>query len=68
MNPSLRVFCHMELATACCSRDAHHVGVTRLLTIATVIIGCGYDRLRTLLAPFLATLDTLLGVLGGGIG
>jgi hypothetical protein len=57
----------LALAAACGNHDAHHVGATHFLIVATVIIGHGCDRLKMLLAPLLATLDALLGILDGDV-
>jgi hypothetical protein len=58
---------HLDLAASGGSHDAHHIGVARFLTIATVVIGRDCDCLKKLLAPPLAALDAPLGILDGDV-
>jgi hypothetical protein len=55
----------LMLVTACGGRDAPHAGAT---CFAIVAIGRGRGPLKALLAPLLATFDTLLCVVGGDVG
>jgi hypothetical protein len=49
----------LVLASTCSSRDAPHAKVAYFLIVATIIVGRGYNPLRTLLAPLLAALGVL---------
>jgi hypothetical protein len=55
------------LAAVCGSQDVPHAGASRFLVVAAIVVGRGCHPLRTLLAPLLAALGTLLGVMDGGV-
>jgi hypothetical protein len=55
----------LALATVCGSHDVPHAGATCFLIVATVIVDCGRNPLRMLLAPLIASLGALLGVMDG---
>jgi hypothetical protein len=57
----------LTLAAASGCRDAHHPGAAYLLANATVAIGCNCGLLVVLLAPPLAALGALHGVLDGDV-
>jgi hypothetical protein len=57
----------LMLATAHNSHDVHHTRVICSLVVATITIGRGHDLPRLLLAPLLAALGALPGVLDGSI-
>jgi hypothetical protein len=46
----------LMLVAACGGRDAPHAGATRLPIVVIVVVGCGHDPLRVLLALLFATL------------
>jgi hypothetical protein len=58
----------LSLATACGSRDVLHTGAACFLVVATVVVDHGRNPLRTLLAPLVATLGALLGILDSDEG
>jgi hypothetical protein len=58
---------HLALVAACYSHDMPHVRAVCFLIIAAVIVGRGRNPLRTLLAPLLAALGSLLGLIDGDI-
>jgi hypothetical protein len=58
----------LALAAACGGHDAHHTGAARFIVVATVVIGHGYDLLKMLIVPLLATLGSFLGVSDGDVG
>jgi hypothetical protein len=63
LEESLEVVCRrlcLAFAAVCGSRDAPH-------TEAAIIVGRGCSPLRMLLAPLLATLGTLVGILDGDV-
>jgi hypothetical protein len=55
----------LMLVIACGSRGGPHTGGACLTVIA---IGCGPDPLKALLAPLFATINALLGAVGGDVG
>jgi hypothetical protein len=59
---------HLALATTCGSHDMQHTGFARLLAIAIVIVGHGFNLLKTLLVPLPVALRTLHSILDGDIG
>jgi hypothetical protein len=58
---------HLALATTCGSHDMQHTGFARLLAISIVIIGRGFNLLKTLLVPLPVALRSLHGILDGDI-
>jgi hypothetical protein len=47
---------HLLLVAACGGRDAPHAGATHLPVVVIVVVDCGHDPLRALLALLFATL------------
>jgi hypothetical protein len=71
LEESLEMICqrpHLALAAVCHSRGTPHAGAACFLTVATVVAGHSNSPLRTLLAPLLDSIGTLLGVMYGDIG
>jgi hypothetical protein len=71
LEESLEVVCRqssLALAAACGSHDAPHIEAACFLIIAAIIVGRGCSPLRMLLAPLLATLGTLTGIVDGDVG
>jgi hypothetical protein len=67
----LEVVCRrprLTLVAACSGQSASHAGAARLPIVAIIMVGCGRGPLDALLAPLFATLDALLGTVGGDIG
>jgi hypothetical protein len=58
----------LALAAACGSHDVHHARATRLLVVATIVIGRGCALLMMLLAPLPTALGTLPSALEGDVG
>jgi hypothetical protein len=58
----------LMLVAACSGRSASHAGAARLPIVAIIMVGCGRGPLDALLAPLFATLDALLGTVGGDVG
>jgi hypothetical protein len=71
LEESLEVVCRrssLALAAACGSHDAPHIEAAYFLIIVAVIVGHGCSPLRMLLAPLLATVGTLIGIVDGDVG
>jgi hypothetical protein len=64
----IRGWPHLTLANTCSGHSAHHAGAACLLVVAAVIAGRECGLLTSLLAPLLAALGTLLGILDDDIG
>jgi hypothetical protein len=58
----------LALATACGSQDVPHVRAACFLVVAVVAVSHYRIPLRMLLAPLLAALGALLGVMDGDVG
>jgi hypothetical protein len=58
----------LTFVATCGSHDMRHNGADRLLAIATIAIGHGFNPLKTLLAPLPTALGALPGVLDGDVG
>jgi hypothetical protein len=61
----LKVVCrrpHLALAMACGCCNIPHAGAACFLIVAAIVVDHSRNTPRTLVAPFLATLDTLLGI------
>jgi hypothetical protein len=70
LEESLEVVCrqpHLALAVVCSSHNMTHAGAICFLIIAAVIVHRSCNPQRALLAPLLATLGALLGIMVGDI-
>jgi hypothetical protein len=56
------------LAVACDGRDAPHIGVARLPTVAIVMVSHGCSPLKALFAPLVAAFDALLSTVSSDVG
>jgi hypothetical protein len=68
---SLEVVCrrpHLAIATACDSRNMPQVRAICFLIVVIIIVSHKTNSLRTLLAPLLAALGALLGIMDGDVG
>jgi hypothetical protein len=63
----VRGWLRLAIAIVCDSCSAHHDGASCLLVGTTIVIGRGCSLLAALLAPLLAAVDALLGILDDDI-
>jgi hypothetical protein len=71
LEESLKVVCRrscLALAATCRSRNAPDTEAAYFLIVASVIVGRSCSPLRMLLAPFLATVGNLIGIVDGDVG
>jgi hypothetical protein len=59
---------HRMLVVACDGRDAPHIGVARLPTVAIVTVSHGCSPLKALFAPLVAAFDALLSTVSSDVG